>query len=307
MNILLRPLLWFAARMVFWSVLALSTLAFTVVIVARLDVAFFEANGMIRAPVLREAFYTQIFQIDPIFFGMLGLGFALVIGTSMLFAKSQLNYFRRLALAFQSFANTGHVPSASQMGPFSPHIGYFFDVVARRLKGEPSHKIDAVVTAAVRQWPRQPRISWVDQAQFMCVAGLLGVFFSGLCVVCYWKVNERVIDFATNAVRFTSNTAPQFFFNEQIQIVNMMVWAVLALITVNFALTGYKFGLQISEASYAILRDLRTFMEGDHEQRLFLRRAYPASAFAGRINGSLDKLAEKMAKKAAAVARKEAA
>lgn len=307
MNMLLRPLLWFAARMVVWSVLALGALVFTLVIVARLDVAFFEANGMIRAPVLREAFYTQIFQIDPIFFGMLGVGFALVIGVSMLFAKSQLDYFGRLAAAFQRFASTGQVPSASQLGPFSPHVGYFFDVVARRLNGEPSHKIQAVLAEAVRQWPRQPRISWVDQAQFMFVSGLLGLFFSALCVVCYWKVNDRVVDFANTAVRFTSNTAPQFFFHEQFQIVNMMVWAVLALTTINFAITGYKFGLQISEASYAILRDLRTFMEGDHEQRLFLRRTYPVHAFSVRINGSLDKLADKAAKKAAQITRKEAA
>lgn len=305
MRQLYRPMLWFAARMFFWSAVALGSLIFVLAIVSRLDVAFFEANGMLKNPELRSAFYTQIFQIDPVFFGLLGLGLSTVVGVSMLFCKSQFDYFRRLAEAFAAFAEKSEVPTTSQMGQFSPHVGYFFDVIARRLKNEDEEKAQAVLDAALREWPHAPRVSWADQAQFIVVSGLLGMFFSTLCVIFYWKVSDRVVDLSNMLVRFTSTSGPQFL-TEQFSIMSIVVWSVLVLTVVNFGLTGYRFGLQIAEANYAILRDLRNFMEGRYEQRLFLRRGYPAHAFAVKINTSLDTITRKL-KEQGAIEGKSAA
>lgn len=293
MRALYRPMLLFAGKMFFWSIVALGALVFVLSIVSRLDIAFFEANGMIKNPELRYAFYTQIFAIDPVFFGMLGAGLLTVAAVSMLFCKSQFDYFRRLSSAFSDFAEKNEVPSTSQMGQFSPHVGYFFDVTARRLKGDDEEKIQAVLDAALREWPKAPRVSWTDQAQFIIVSAFLGAFFSVLCMIFYWKVSDRVVDLSNMLVRFSNSSSPQFL-SEQFTIMSTVVWAVLILTVVNFALTGYRFGMQIAEANYAILRDLRNYMEGNYNQRLFLRRGYPAHSFAVQINTSLDRVTEKL-------------
>lgn len=293
MRSLYRPMLWFAARMTVWSLVALSALVFVLSIISRLDVAFFEANGMIKNPELRYAFYAQIFEIDPVFFGMLGVGLLTVAAISMLFCKSQFDYFRRVAEAFANFAEKSEVPTTAQMGPFSPHIGYFFDVMARRLNGDEEDKVQAVLDAGLRDWPKAPRVAWADQAQFIIVSALLGVFFSILCMIFYWKVSDRVVDLSNMLARFTSTTGPQFL-TEQFTIMGTVVWVVLGLTVGNFALTGYRFGMQIAEANYAILRDLRNFMEGKYSQRLFLRRGYPVHSFAVQINTSLDRISEKL-------------
>ena len=283
----------FSSKMVFSAALSLVGLIFVLVIVARLDVAFFEANGMLQNEIIREAFYYQIFQVDNVIVWMLLLGFMAVLSISFLFCKSQFDYYRSLARAFKVFSETWEAPPTATLGRFNPYVTYFFDILSRRINGETEEALEPLIARATREWPKTPSVSWYDQLQFATVSGMLGMFFSACCVIFYLKVSGRVVELATSIVHFTNTNGPSFL-TEQFSIISLLVWLILGTTTVTFVITGYRFGRQIAEADYAILRDMKDFMEGNFRQRLFLRSGDPAQEYVKPMNDTLDAISVKL-------------
>src|SRR5437660_683568 len=116
----------FTASMVLSAFAAVFWLFVVLAIVARLDVAFFEANGMAQNADIREAFYYQVFQFEAIIPIMIVIGFAAVIFLSALFCKSQYDYFKHLAAALRLMAESSESPPTALLGRFNPFATYFF-------------------------------------------------------------------------------------------------------------------------------------------------------------------------------------
>lgn len=283
----------FTTRMLFSAALSLLGLVVVLVIVVRLDAAFFEANGMISNVDVREAFYLQVFEVDSAIVWMMIAGFAAVGVISFMFCKSQFDYFKRLAGSMSLFTQTWDAPPTKLLGRFNPYITYFYDVMYRRINGETEEGIDPILKRATREWPKQPTVALSEQLQFAAISGLLGIFFSVCCLIFYLKVSGRVVELANTLVRFSSASGPSFL-TEQFGIVNILVCLILGMTTLNFIITGYRFGRQIAEADYAILRDMKDFMDGNFRQRFFLRTGDPAREFVLPMNDSLDKICEKL-------------
>ncbi|MBI3556068.1 MAG: hypothetical protein HY074_07380 [Deltaproteobacteria bacterium] len=283
----------FSSKMMFSAALSLVALVFVLAIVARLDVAFFEANGMLQNEFIREAFYYQIFQVDAVIIWMLMLGFLAVLSISFLFCKSQFDYYRSLARAFKLFSDNWESPPTASLGRFNPYVTYFFDILSRRMNGETEEALEPLIARATREWPQNPQVSWYDQLQFATVAGMLGMFFSACCVIFYLKVSGRVVELANSIVHFTNTNGPSFL-TEQFSIISILVWMILGITTLSFIVTGYRFGRQIAEADYAILRDMKDFMEGNFRQRLFLRSGDPAQEYVLPMNETLEAMGVKL-------------
>ena len=287
----------FTSRMLLSSIVAVGILVVILVVVARLDCAFFEVNGMMHLSDVREAFYYQIFQVDTVFWVMLGLGLLAVAVISMLFCVSQMNYFKRLAATLESFAEKCEMPSTNGLGRFNPHAAYFFDILSRRIKGEKEDSLEPALTNALKNWPKEPGISWADQLQFSVVSGLLGIFFSLTCVTFYYKVTERVVELANTLAHFSTARGPDFL-AEQFSIVNVIVWCVLLISALSFIFTGFRLGRHIAEADYAILRDMRNFLTRNYDQRFFLRNGDAGSEYIHRMNVAVERIAERLKSKA---------
>lgn len=283
----------FSAVLTFWAACAAATLLYTVFIVARLDIAFFEANGMIQNAELRSAFYYQIFELDLMTLGLLALGLAGVSAVSYLFAQSQTNYFRKLSAILHHLANTGEAPMAKNMGNFTPYIERWLNVTSLRMRGEKEDTVKTLITGAIKDWPPSPRVSWSDLAQFVLGSAALACLFAVLCLTFFLRVNQKVVDLAHRLVRFSSVQGPQFL-HEQAEIVTFVAWTVLFLMLVAFSITGYRYGKLMANSSYSILRDLRRFMEGNTKQRLLLRSGDLGKEHVPSLNKALDKIAGKI-------------
>jgi hypothetical protein len=292
MRIWLNSTVAFVIKMLCSAAISLLGISFILSLITQLDIAFFESNGMIRSAEMREAFYYQIFDLDLTIMLMLALGFVGVAVIAFVFCKSHFNYFHHLADALRKFADTGEAPLTRGLGRFNPFIIYFFDVMERRFKGAPNEELTPVLEKARREWPTQPGVSIKDQLQFVSVSAFLGIFFSLCSATFYFKVNSKVVELAHQLVRFSSASGPNFL-NEQFEIVTMLVWMILVVTTITFAIIGYRFGVRIGAADYALLRDLKVFMEGNFEKTLFLRRGDPASELISGMNESLKKIGER--------------
>ena len=125
MSSAMRYGLWHA----FWALMALSYLYSNLILMSVFDMQVFESMGMVKSPVIRDAFYDQVLELNaetqwPLIFGVIALWL-----TSYLFARSQLNYFRNAARFLNEFAQSGNISnekiSGKNLGVFSPHIEQF--------------------------------------------------------------------------------------------------------------------------------------------------------------------------------------
>lgn len=283
----------FSATLTMWAICSVFTLVFAIVIVTKLDVSFFEANGMIANPELREAFYYQVFDFEPITVALLAFGLLAVSLVSYIFAKSQVNYFKQLSVILNTFADTGEAPVATRLGTFTPFVERFLNVTSLKLRKEKEDTVKAVMGSAIRDWPASPRVYWMDQAQFVIGAGFLAVLFSIVSLLFFLRVNERVVDLSRKLVIWTTPTGPGFF-HEQLQIVKFVGVTILGVMCIAFIITGLRYGQQMANSTYSVLRDLRRFMEGNTKQRLLLRSGDLGREHIPHLNRALEKLATKL-------------
>lgn len=276
----------FSATLTFWSVFSFVVLFYVVAVLARLDISFFESNGMIQNPILREAFMDQIFNVDPIFFGIAGLGIFSVGLIAFIFTRSQHHYFERLRIALREFSENGKVPELTGLGAFNPHVHSFFRIIEMKMKKEDPTKIAASIEAADAVWPRKPMVSWGDQSQFVLVSAVIAAIFNITGLIFFLQVNKRVVDLSNQLIRFKVATGPTYFVVKE-DVMWMVMWPVFLMMTCFFIATGFRLGRKISDATYAILRDLRVFMVKDPNQKLFLRRGDPGQELIEEMNESL--------------------
>lgn len=284
----------FAVLLTLWALISLGILTFMMVVVARLDFSFFEANGMLRADFMREALFHQLFlAIDPMFFIMLWGGLGAVAVVAYLFAQAQCAYVRRMRDVLSAYAERLEVPPVHGLGPLSMHIADFLEVMHLRIKRDSKEKIDEAIEKALRDWPQAPRISGNDMAQFIVISLLLALLFASFCVIFFLQVSNRIVELGQTVARYTSPAGPQFL-QEQYELVNLLMWTVLIVTSAAFVTHGYRFGRKLAESNYALLRDLRKYMQGDFNQRLFLRGADPVSEYVAPMNETLARLQKKL-------------
>lgn len=284
----------FAVLVTLWSTASLGILGFLMTVVARLDFSFFEANGMLRAEFMREALFQQLYlAIDPWAFGVLSLGLLAVAGIAFWFAYAQCAYVRRTRDALQSYAERLEVPSVNGLGPLSMHMADFLEIMHLRIKRDSQEKINEAIEKALRDWPQSPRVSGNDLAQFVVLSVLLATIFSFICATFFIQVANRIEELGRTVARFNTPQGPQFLL-EQYELVNLLMWTVIGVTAVAFVSQGYQFGRKLAESNYAILRDLRKFMQGDFNQRLFLRGADPVAEYVPAMNEALNKIQKKL-------------
>jgi hypothetical protein len=280
----------FALSLMGWGFFALLAMTYTFYIITRLSLSFFTANGMINHPEIAEAFYIQVFSVEGIFFFMLLLGFAGVGMMSYIFSNSQFNYFRRLGDALGEYAVSRTTPNMKNLGPFSRHATLFIEVMNLRFERKGDEAVQAKLAEAAKFWPNRPSVSWVDQLQFAVVAGLIAGFFAMLSLIFFWKITDRLVELSGQLIRYKTATGP-LFFNAQTDVISFVLWTIFSFMLLAFGVTGYQFGKRISQASYAVLRDLRIFMQGNMEHRVILRMDDPAHVILPQLNEALDRLA----------------
>jgi hypothetical protein len=193
----------------------------------------------------------------------------------------------------KAFADTGVPPDSKKLGTFSPHVQGFFKIISMKLKGEDQEKINASLEMIDAVWPRKPAVSFVDQGQFGAVALVIAVIFSVSGISFFIHVSERVISLSNQLIRFNAVTGPQYFTIKS-ELTEMIIWPVFLIAAVLFISTAMSLGRKISDATYAILRDLRIFMAKDINQKLFLRRGDPGQELVEELNQSLDKIRRKI-------------
>ena len=283
----------FALTLMGWGLFSFVALCYTVYLITRLSISFFQANGLINHPEVTEAVYFQVFDVEPIFFFMLLMGFAGVGLTAYIFSQSQFNYFKRLGEALNEFSFSGKKPVFKNLGPFAKHAAGFIEVVTLRIEKKGDQAIDEALKRVKADWPLSPKISWIDQLQFAGVTAMIAAFFTMLSLIFFWKITDRLIELSGYLVRYKVATGP-LFFNAQSEIVSLVMTSVLSLMVIAFAYTGFCFGRRVSEASYAVLRDLRRFMENGLDHRVILRGDDPAKVLLPTINDALTRIEDKI-------------
>ena len=127
----------------------------------------------------------------------------------------------------------------------------------------------------------------------MVLSVLLATIFSFICATFFIQVANRIEELGRTVARFNTPQGPQFLL-EQYELVNLLMWTVIGVTAVAFVSQGYQFGRKLAESNYAILRDLRKFMQGDFNQRLFLRGADPVAEYVPAMNEALNKIQKKL-------------
>lgn len=293
MNKLRNACFFFSATLTCWGMCSVIALSYTVYIITRLSLSFFVANGMVSNPEVLEAIYYQVFSLEPIFFFMLMLGFLGVASTAYMFSSSQFNYFKRLGDALSEFSLNGVNSGFKNLGPFNRTANQFMEIIDLRMAKKGDAAVSDRLAAIEKEWPLKPRLSWLDQVQFAAVSVLIAGFFSMLSLIFFWKVTDRLVELSGNLIRYKVATGPSFF-NAQTEIVTLAMWMVFTLLIIAYALTGFRFGRRVSEAHYAVLRDLRKFMRGDLTQRVTLRTDDPAQVLLPQINEALVRISERI-------------
>jgi hypothetical protein len=284
----------FSLVLTFWALVSLGILSFLMVVVAKLNFSFFEANGMLRDDFMREALAHQLFlAIDPMFFVLLLLGLVGVAVVTFLFARSQCGYVERMKHSLQLYAERLEIPPVAGLGPLAMHMADFLEVIHLRVKRDSKEKIDEAVEKALRDWPQAPKISMNDMFQFIVLSLFIAMFFAICCVTFFLQVSNRIVELGQTVARYTTPAGPRFL-QAQYELVNLLMWSIIGVTGAAFVIHGYRFGRRLSESNYALLRDLRKFMQGDFNQRLFLRTNDPVSEQVPPMNDALSRIQKKL-------------
>jgi hypothetical protein len=278
---------------------------FSLLIILRLDIAFFESNGFLAMGQIREDFYHRMFEMDPpatIIFIMALVGVAVV---SFVFDLAQVSRVRRLSDAFQDFTKNWEIPTFKELGAFQPHVTYFFEVLAARVRRDSEESIQAALDRSSRSWPTRPRIYWKEQFQFISLGIILTLYFCVAASMFYWRISGKVLDFS-RYVPFKTPTGPGFL-TAQFEVVSTIAYAVFLIVAVAFIWRSVAFCNHVANFNYAILRDLRSFMSGDLKKRLYLRAGDPALEVIPVINECLDRIAGRLGGQQTASAKTETA
>jgi|GEM_PF-3705384 len=277
-----------------WAIAALVGILLIAAYTIRLDIAFMEANRMIKDDRLREAIFQQVFDLEPWLYFAFPAG---IIGNSaiaFLFGRSQDKYFEQFRVAFENFGKAWVRPDFTGLGPLDQFTRDFMLLVQGRLHAGESPEYDKRRAEILGEWPKSPRIYWKDQLRFGVLSGFLACYFSSLCMMIFWQANGKILDLSRQLTFTTGAEAPQFFLT-QMRMAEPLGWAVVVGITILSILSGIRFASTTSNAAYACGRQLVRFVEGEYSARIFLRDGDPGREEVARVNEVLAKLAAEVA------------
>jgi hypothetical protein len=289
----LRARIKFALTAIWWSSLALGIIVLITAYTIRLDIAFMEANHMLKNEGLRDAIFVQVFDLEPWVYFAYPFGILANGVIAALFAGAQDRYFRRFREAFENFGKSWMRPDLKDLGPLSKCTWDFMVLVQGSFVDGKSKPYLDVRTKMLNEWPKAAQVYWRDQIRYALLSGVLACYFSALSMIVFWQANDKILNLSRSLTRSTGGDAPQFFAT-QMEMSGNLGWAVVGLITLASVWSGLKYAWTTSNAAYACGRQLRNFLEGDAKARIQLRHGDPGRDDMPAVNEVLAKLEEAM-------------
>jgi len=255
----------------------------------RMDIAFMEANLMLKNDLIRGDIMREAFSYEGFFPVLILLGILANAAIAGIFGVSQEHYFSRFRLELEQFAENLQFQKPRQLGPLQDSAEDFIHLVSIRKQEGESERFRDLRIKLLSLWPKGIRVYLLDQVQFAVIAGGLAAYYSSLCMMVFWHANSKIV-ILTSQMTQIKNVNASSFFDFQFGISETIGWTFTVLVTLTSCIAGAKFSRKTYMAAYAIRRQLRMFLEGNLSARLSLRSGDPGLTEIKAMNVALDKI-----------------
>ncbi len=255
----------------------------------RMDIAFMEANLMLKNDLIRGDIMREAFSYEGFFPLLILLGILANAAIAGIFGVSQEHYFSRFRMELEQFAENLQFQKPRQLGPLQDSAEDFIHLVSIRKQEGESERFRDLRIKLLSLWPKGIRVYLLDQIQFAVIAGGLAAYYSSLCMMVFWHANSKIV-ILTSQMTHIKNVNASSFFDFQFSISETIGWTFTVLVTLTSCIAGAKFSRKTYMASYAIRRQLRMFLEGNLSARLSLRSGDPGLTEIKAMNLALDKI-----------------
>lgn len=274
------------------AMLSLSALVGVVLLTAytiRMDIAFMEANHMLKNDLIRSDIMREAFSYDGFFPALILMGILANAAIAGIFGVSQEHYFSKFRKELEQFAETLQFQKPRQLGPLQDSAEDFIHLLSIRKQEGDSERYQDLRTKLLSLWPKGIRVYLLDQVQFAVIAGGLAAYYSALCMMIFWHANSKIVILTSQMTQIKTVNAASFF-DFQFSISENIGWTFTILVTLTSCIAGAKFSRKTYMASYAIRRQLRLFLEGNLSARISLRSGDPGLTEIKAMNLALDKI-----------------
>lgn len=274
------------------ALLSLGALVGVVMLTAytvRMDIAFMEANLMLKNEMIRADIMREAFSYEGFFPALILLGILANSAIAGIFGLSQEHYFSRFRKELEQFAEHLQFQKPRLLGPLQDSTEDFIHLISIRKQEGDSERFRDLRTKLLLLWPTGIRVYLLDQVQFALIAGGLAAYYSALCMMVFWHANSKIVILTSQMTHIKSVNASSFF-DFQFSISENIGWTFAILVTITSCLAGAKFSRKTHMASYAIRRQLRLFLEGNLSARFSLRSGDPGLTEIKSMNLALDKI-----------------
>jgi hypothetical protein len=255
----------------------------------RMDIAFMEANQMLKNELIRSDIMREAFSYDGFFPSLILLGILANSAIAGIFGVSQEHYFSRFRKELEQFAETLQFQKPRQLGPLQDSVEDFIHLISIRKQEGESERFKDLRNKLLSLWPKGIRVYLLDQVQFAVIAGGLAAYYSALCMMIFWHANSKIVILTSQMTQIKTVNAASFF-DFQFSISENIGWTFTILVTLTSCIAGVKFSRKTYLAAYAIRRQLRLFLEGNLSARLSLRSGDPGLTEIKALNATLDKI-----------------
>ncbi len=279
----------FALTLALLSIGALVGVILLTAYTIRMDIAFMEANSMLKHDLIRGDIMREAFTYDSFLPALIILGILANTAIAGLFGISQEHYFSRFRKELEAFAETLQFHKPRQLGPLQDSAEDFIHLLSIRKQEGDSERFRDLRTKLLSLWPKGIRVYILDQVQFAVIAGGLAAYYSALCMMIFWHANSKIV-ILTSQMTQIKNVNASSFFDFQFGISETIGWTFTIIVTITSCLAGAKFSRKTYMASYAIRRQLKLFLEGNLSARISLRSGDPGLTEIKAMNSALDKI-----------------
>jgi hypothetical protein len=255
----------------------------------RMDIAFMEANAMLKNDWIRGDVMREVFSYDNYFPALIVIGLIANGVIAGLFGVSQEHYFQRLRRDLERFAETLQFTKPHHLGPLQNAAEDFMHLISVRKQEGDSERFRDLRTKTLSLWPKSIKVYLMDQVQFALIAGVLAAYYSALCMMIFWHANSKIV-ILTAQMTHLKDIRASTFFEFQFGIAENIGWTLAVFVTLASCLAGVRFSRKTYMAAYAIRRQLRLFLEGNSSARLSLRSGDPGLGEIKAMNLALDKI-----------------
>jgi hypothetical protein len=280
----------FALTLTLLSLCALIGVTLLTAYTVRMDIAFMEANSMLKHEMIRADIMREAFSYDSPFFPFLIiLGLIANGAVAAVFGISQEHYFTRFRSELERFAGSMQFTKPHQLGPLQVTAEDFMQLVSlRKLEGDSEHFKD-LRGKLLSLWPKGIRIYLTDQIHFALIAGGLAAYYSALCMMIFWHANSKIVILTSSLTHFKDVNAASFF-EFQFGVSEVIGWVLVILVTISSCVAGAEFSRKTYMASYAVRRQLKLFLDGNTSARISLRKGDPGYTEVAAMNAALEQI-----------------